>query len=128
LRVLLDTHTFLWLMVDDPRLSFNSKTIFSDVNNEIYLSIASAWEMAIKASIQKLKLPLPVKEYVLTRIQAHRITLLDITMDHIGVVETLPLHHRDPFDRLIIAQGNFEKLSLLTDDGVFDRYPIQRLW
>jgi PIN domain nuclease of toxin-antitoxin system len=115
-------------MVDDPRLSATAKTAFSDVNNEIYLSLASAWEMAIKSSIQKLKLPLPAKDYVLTRIQAHNIKLLDITIEHIGVVETLPLHHRDPFDRLIISQGLFEKLPILSDGGVFDSYSIQRLW
>jgi PIN domain nuclease of toxin-antitoxin system len=108
LKVLLDTHAFLWLMVDDPRLSSAAKSAFSDVNNEIYLSMASAWEMAIKSSIQKLQLPLPVKDYVLTRTQAHNINLLNITLEHIDVVETLPLHHRDPFDRLIIAQGIFE--------------------
>jgi len=128
LKVLLDTHTFLWLMVDDPRLSSNAKATFSDVNNEIYLSLASAWEMAIKSSIQKLKLPLPAKDYVLTRTQAHDIKLLDIALEHIAIVETLPLHHRDPFDRLIIAQGIVEKFPILSDDGAFDSYPIQRLW
>jgi PIN domain nuclease of toxin-antitoxin system len=128
LKVLLDTHAFLWLMLDDPRLSSTAKSAFSDVNNEIYLSMASAWEMAIKASIQKLKLPLPVKEYVLTRTQTHHINLLDITLDHIDVVETLPLHHRDPFGRLIIAQGISENVHILTDDTAFDLYPIQKLW
>jgi PIN domain nuclease of toxin-antitoxin system len=84
--------------------------------------------MAIKSSIQKLKLPLPVKEYVLTRTQAHNINLLDITLDHIDVVEALPLHHRDPFDRLLIAQGIFENLHILTDDSAFDLYSIPKLW
>jgi len=84
--------------------------------------------MALKSSIQKLKLPLPTKEYVLTRTQAHHINLLDVTLDHIDVVETLPLHHRDPFDRLIIAQGIFENVHILTDDPAFDLYPIQKLW
>jgi PIN domain nuclease of toxin-antitoxin system len=115
-------------MVDDPRLSTTAKTTFSDVNNEIYLSMASAWEMAIKSSIQKLKLPLPVKNYILARTQAHKINLLDISLDHIAVVETLPLHHRDPFDRLIIAQGIADDLRILTDDPAFDLYPIQKLW
>lgn len=128
MKVLLDTHAFLWLMVDDPRLSSTAKAAFADVNNEIYFSLASAWEMAIKSSIQKLKLPLPVKEYVLTRTQAHNINLLDITLDHIDVVEALPLHHRDPFDRLLIAQGIFENLHILTDDSAFDLYSIPKLW
>lgn len=128
MKVLLDTHAFLWLMVDDPRLSPTAKTTFSDINNEIYLSLASAWEMAIKASLKKLKLPLPVKDYVLARTQAHQIKLLDIAIEHIGVVETLPLHHRDPFDRLIIAQSISDNLRILSDDGMFDSYPIQRIW
>lgn len=128
MRVLLDTHAFLWLMVDDPRLSSTAKTTFSDINNEIYFSLASAWEMAIKASLKKLKLPLPVKDYVLARTQALQIKLLDIAIEHIDVVENLPLHHRDPFDRLIIAQGISDKLHILSDDGMFDSYPIQRIW
>jgi PIN domain nuclease of toxin-antitoxin system len=115
-------------MVDDPRLSVTAKTTFTNVNNEIYLSLASAWEMAIKSSLQKLKLPLPVKDYLITRSQAHQINLLNINLDHLAVVETLPLHHRDPFDRLIIAQGIFESLPLLSDDHLFDSYPIPRIW
>jgi PIN domain nuclease of toxin-antitoxin system len=115
-------------MANDPRLSSTAKTTFSNVNNEIYLSMASAWEMAIKSSLKKLKLPLPAKDYVLTRTQAHKINLLDIALEHIGVIETLPFHHKDPFDRLIIAQGIAEKLPILSDDQLFDSYPIQRLW
>ena len=128
MKILLDTHAFLWLMVDDPRLSGTAKSAFTDVNNEIYLSLASAWEMAIKSSLQKLKLPLPVKDYIVTRSQAHQVKLLPIALDHIAVVETLPLHHRDPFDRLIIAQSIFETLYILSDDQFFDSYPIQRIW
>ena len=128
MKVLLDTHAFLWLMVGDPRLSVTAKSIFTNVANEIYLSLASTWEMAIKSSLQKLKLPLPVKEYILTRSQAHQIKLLNIDLDHLAIVETLPLHHRDPFDRLIIAQGMFETMPILSDDQLFDSYPIQRIW
>ncbi|MDZ7363195.1 MAG: type II toxin-antitoxin system VapC family toxin [candidate division KSB1 bacterium] len=91
MKVLLDTHAFLWLMVDDPTLSVTAKATFANVKNEIYLSFASAWEMVIKSSLQKLKLPLPVKDYILTRTQTqtHQINLFDITLDHIAVVETL---------------------------------------
>ena len=128
MKVLLDTHAFLWLMVGDPRLSATARSTFSDVNNEIFLSLASAWEMAIKCSIQKLQLPLPVKDYVLTRTQAHRIQLLEIALQHVAAVETLPLHHRDPFDRLIIAQGIAENMHILSDDPLIDSYPIQRIW
>ncbi|MCI0695021.1 type II toxin-antitoxin system VapC family toxin [candidate division KSB1 bacterium] len=128
MRVLLDTHAFLWLMVDDPRLSVTAKTTFTNVANEIYLSLASAWEMAIKSSLQKIKLPLPVKDYIITRSQAHQIKLLNINLDHLAIVEALPLHHRDPFDRLLIAQSIFETLTILFDDQFFDSYSIQRIW
>lgn len=128
MKVLLDTHAFLWLMVDDPQLSITARTTFADVKNEIYLSLASAWEMAIKANLQKLKLPLPVKDYILTRTQAHQIKLFDISLEHIALVESLPLHHRDPFDRLIISQSMFANLHILSDDHFFDSYPIHRIW
>lgn len=115
-------------MVDDPRLSVTAKTTFTNVANEIYLSLASAWEMAIKSSLQKLRLPLPIKDYIATRSQTHQVKLLHISLDHLAVVETLPLHHRDPFDRLIIAQGIVETLPILSDDHLFDSYSIQRIW
>ncbi|NUO80894.1 type II toxin-antitoxin system VapC family toxin [candidate division KSB1 bacterium] len=128
MKVLLDTHAFLWLMVDDPRLSATARATFQDVNNHFLLSMASVWEMAIKAGLQKLKLPAPARDYVATRTQRHNIHVLDISLEHCGRVESLPFHHKDPFDRLIIAQAIIENLPILTDDKDFDSYPITKIW
>ncbi len=128
MKVLLDTRTFLSLMVDDPNLSPRATTTFLDSDNTLYLSMASAWEMAIKSSLNKLKLPLPVDQYIVTRTQTHGITLLDITIEHMAVVENLPYHHKDPFDRLLISQCLSEKLPIITNDRMFAAYPIQRVW
>ncbi len=115
-------------MVDDPNLSPRATTTFLDSDNTLYLSMASAWEMAIKSSLNKLKLPLPVDQYIVTRTQTHGITLLDITIQHMAVVENLPYHHKDPFDRLLISQCLSEKLPIITNDRMFAAYPIQRVW
>lgn len=128
MKVLLDTHAFLWLMVDDHRLSATARAIFQDLNNHFLLSMASVWEMTIKAGLQKLKLPMSVCDYVVTRTQRHNISVLDISLDHCGRVESLPFHHKDPFDRLIIAQGIIEDLPILTDDKDFVSYPITKIW
>ena len=99
-------------MIDAPNLSPKARTIFLDSDNTLYLSMASVWEMAIKSSLNKLSLPLPVDQYITSRTQTHGITLLDITIDHMAVVENLPYHHKDPFDRFLISQCISENLQL----------------
>lgn len=128
MRILLDTHAFLSLMVDGPHLSAIAKELFQDSRNIVYFSMASAWEMAIKTSLKKLKLPQPVGQYITSRTKTHSIRTLEITLDHIGAVERLPHHHKDPFDRLIIAQSLTERLPVISMDEMFDAYPIERLW
>ena len=128
MKVLLDTHAFLWLMIDDPRLSATARATFQGINNELFLSLASVWEMAIKAGLQKLKLPAPARDYVVTRTKRHNIRLLDISLEHCSRVESLPFHHKDPFDRMIIAQAIIENLPILTDDKDFDSYAITKIW
>ena len=124
--VLIDTIVFL-------RLTFEPEAIPRLIQRSIdsaasrYLSVVSVWEIAVKASIGKLKLPQPVREYVRTRIQRMQLIPLDITLEHGAAVETLPWHHRDPFDRLLIAQAICEDLTLLTTDRVFARYRISML-
>ena len=128
MRVLLDTHAFLSFMVDDPRLSSTAKKIFMDSDNNLFLSIASVWEMAIKSGLKKLKLPLPIDQYIATRTKDHNIVLLDLTVEHIAVVENLPYHHKDPFDRLLISQCISENLPILSSDRLFSAYPIPTVW
>jgi PIN domain nuclease of toxin-antitoxin system len=124
MKVLLDTHIWLWSLADPSRLSKESKRILGSRRNAIHLSAASAWEMAIKVSIGKLELPEPVETYVPTRMARQGITPLPITHAHALKVSTLPPHHRDPFDRLLVAQAMVERLSLLTADPIFARYGI----
>lgn len=128
MRLLLDTHTFIWYVTDNPRLSANVKLLIEDEDNEKLVSIASIWEMAIKHSIGRLNFSLPFMEFVRQQLSVSNIGLLEINLDHIEVVASLPLHHRDPFDRLIIAQSMAEQIPVLSVDVIFDAYAIARLW
>jgi PIN domain nuclease of toxin-antitoxin system len=126
MRQLLDTHIFIWFVMGDPRISVSMRSQIE--NNENLLSIASVWEMAIKHSIGKLNFGLAFDDFIEQQIIRNGIELLPIIIDHITVVATLPLHHRDPFDRILIAQSVVEKIPLLSADKIFDAYPIERLW
>lgn len=128
MRVLLDTHTFLWAVNDSPQLSDRARTIVEDPNNELHLSIASLWEIAIKLSTGKLKLALPFLELATQKTGQHGVMLLPITPAHLDLVTTLPFHHRDPFDRLIVAQCLAEGVPVLSRDDAFDDYEVVRLW
>lgn len=125
---LLDTHTFLWFINDDNALSATAKALIKDPTNSIHLSIASVWEMAIKVSLGKLAVPSPFAVFVEEQLRENSILLLGITTAHTGVVATLPFHHRDPFDRLIIVQSLTEEFPVIGSDDVFDQYGVQRSW
>ena len=128
MNYLLDTHTFLWFINDDASLSFTAKTRIEDPENTIYLSVASIWEMAIKVSLDKLELPSPFTDFIDDQLDKNTITLLKIKTAHTGIVATLPFHHRDPFDRLIIAQSKIEDMPIIGQDATFDDYGITRIW
>ena len=128
MRLLLDTHTFIWYVTDNPRLSAHVKLLIENENNEKLVSIASIWEMAIKHSIGRLNFSLPFMEFVGRQLTVSNIELLEINLQHIEVVASLPLHHRDPFDRLIIAQSMAEQIPILSVDAIFDAYAIARVW
>jgi PIN domain nuclease of toxin-antitoxin system len=127
MRQLLDTHSFIWFVTGNSSRITNQMRSQIE-NNENLLSIASVWEIAIKSSIGKLNLGLTIDRLVDEQIIANGIELLNITTEHLVVVANLPLHHRDPFDRLIIAQGMVEQIPIVSADEIFDRYPIQRSW
>lgn len=127
MRVLLDTHAFLWFMAGDERLSQKARETMSKENTELFLSAASVWEMAIKAALGRLQLPLPVADYVAEKIHAG-FQMMPIDWVHAAAVQKLPFHHRDPFDRLIIAQAQVEKLPLVSGDRKFLKYGIQLIW
>ena len=128
MRLLLDTHSFIWYIMDSHKLSDRGRELIENEDNEILLSLASVWEMAIKQSTGKLSLGLPFKAFIEEQLSANSIELLIINLDHIDTVVTLPFHHRDPFDRLIIAQAMVEQIPIISVDSVFDSYPSQRLW
>ena len=125
MNVLVDTHVWIWSLADPSRLSAESRSLLSSSRNVIYLSAASAWELAIKAALGKIELPEPVETYVPTRMARQGITALPITHAHALRVSALPPHHRDPFDRLLVAQALVERLPILTADTAFDRYDVE---
>ncbi len=125
MNVLVDTHVWIWSLASPDRLSPESRSLLSSSRNVVYLSAASAWELAIKAALGKIELPEPVETYVPTRMARQGLTALPITHAHALRVSTLPPHHRDPFDRLLIAQALVERLPILTADAVFDRYDVE---
>ncbi len=128
MRVLLDTHAFLWLVTNDERLSEAAKSAFLDTGNSLFLSIASAWEMAIKVSLGKLTLSQPLEYLLPDQLGENGIGLLDIKLEHVLKLANLTFHHRDPFDRLLVAQAVSEGLPLLSADVAMDAYPITRIW
>lgn len=128
MRCLLDTHTFLWFVGGDTRLSQAARAAIEDPANTGLLSVASAWEMAIKVSLGKLSLTMPVERFIVEHGEGNGIELLGITLAHVGAVETLPFHHRDPFDRLLIAQARVEGLTVIGADTTFDAYGVKRVW
>jgi PIN domain nuclease of toxin-antitoxin system len=127
-RLLLDTHTFLWWVNDAPELSIAARKAIANAGNECFLSIASCWEMAIKSSLGKLSLTKPVERFVNDLITENGFRLLNIDLRHAAKVETLPFHHRDPFDRLLLAQAITEKLTIVSADSMFTSYGVKLLW
>jgi PIN domain nuclease of toxin-antitoxin system len=127
-RVLLDTHTFLWWNLDAPQLSDRVREIIGDGRNEIFFSAASGWEIAIKYARGRLELPEPPDLYVSQRLALHRFTPLPIQMSHALQVHGLPDIHQDPFDRLLVAQSQMEGLPLLTVDEHIKQYGVTVIW
>lgn len=127
MKLLLDTHTFLWFIDDSPRLSARAKVLLES-DADLLLSVASLWEFAIKASIGKLKLAQPYNVFVPQQLADNEIEILPISLAHLEIISSLPFYHRDPFDRLIIAQAMIEQLPIISIDVVFDAYAVKRLW
>ncbi|MEB3293320.1 MAG: type II toxin-antitoxin system VapC family toxin [Synechococcales bacterium] len=127
MKLLIDTHTFLWFIHDDPKLSDHAVSLLES-DADLLLSTASLWEIAIKVNLQKLTLPAPYEFFIPRQIQVNRIEILPIQISHLAVAVKLPLHHRDPFDRLLISQAIAEQMSIISIDQTFDRYAVDRLW
>ena len=126
--LLLDAHALLWFVWDDPRLSAGAKALIEDADNRKLVSVATCWEIAIKVGLGKLDLGEPSRSFLPREITRNNFALLPISVDHATMVEGLTQHHRDPFDRLLIAQSMVESLQVVSADAVFDQYGVSRLW
>lgn len=128
MRLLLDTHTFLWWVADAPELSQSARRAIGDAANECFLSTASCWEMAIKVSIGKLELQGTVERFVPHHLTVNGFQELPVETRHVAAVAKLPFHHRDPFDRLLVCQAKAEDLAIVSADAIFRRYGVKRIW
>ena len=128
MRILLDTCAFLWLVTDDPQASELAKEIFLKEDNELLLSAVTGFEIAVKYSLGKLRLAEPPKEFITNRINANALTELPVSMTHALILQNLPLHHKDPFDRQLVAQAMVNQIPLLSADQQLSAYDINRLW
>ena len=128
MRVLLDTHTFLWFIEGNSNIGQKALKEILEPSNERFLSIACLWEIAIKVKMGKLKSQGSFHDLIQSQIVNNDIQLLAISANHLNGVQTLTLHHRDPFDRLIIAQAISENLTILTKDSSFSSYSVKTLW
>lgn len=128
MNLLLDTHVFLWWATAPDRLSPTARTACEDGGNVLLLSITSVWEIQIKLQIGKLTLAKPLSQLVQNQVQVNHLRLLPIKPAHIYGLEQLPLYHKDPFDRLIVAQALIEQITVVSGDRNFGAYPVALLW
>ena len=128
MKYLLDTHALIWFFSGNVHLSNTVRELMEDINNQKLISIASVWEMAIKLSKGKLTLSLPLENYITQKLNLEDFELLPIKLNHLAIISTLPFHHQDPFDRLLIAQATGENLPILSRDVALDAYQIKRIW
>lgn len=128
MRVLLDTHAFLWWVSDSQKLSADARKIIANEHNAPVFSVVSAWEIAIKAGVGKLELPDTPEKFIIEQLSRNVLEILPIQLRHALSVYSLPDHHRDPFDRLLVAQAIREDLVILTSDPLLAKYPVQTVW
>ena len=127
MKYLLDTNVWLWSLFEPSRLSQRAHDVFADLSHEVFLSAASAWEIAIKSGSGKLRLPETPATYLPRRMVEQGVRPLTVSHQHALAASLLPHHHRDPFDRLLVVQANLENMILMCSDQIFDRYSVQLL-
>jgi PIN domain nuclease of toxin-antitoxin system len=128
MKLLLDTHVFLWFVLNDRQLTEVACSLISNPDNDVLISPATYWEIAIKVSLGKYQLPSSFEEWMEQQIQVNEFTILPISIAHAATIATLPFHHRDPFDRLLVAQAITEAIALISADAALDSYAITRHW
>jgi PIN domain nuclease of toxin-antitoxin system len=127
-RLLLDSHAFLWFILGDQRLSDRARLAIAAADTDVLISPATLWEMAIKVRLGKYTLPEPFGPFMDTQLTSNRIRLLPIEVRHTAILASMPFHHRDPFDRLIVAQALAESIGVVSVDAMLDAYGVSRLW
>jgi len=127
-RLLLDTQAFLWHALNDRRLSAKAGSLIADPNNILEFSPASYWEIAIKISIGKYNLNQPFQDFMDQQIKDNDLRILPVQVHHVAALVNLPFHHKDPFDRLLVAQALVEQVPIVSNDSALDQYPITRMW
>lgn len=128
MRLLLDTHTLLWLVDGDRQLSRSATEVLADPGHELLLSPASYWEIAIKVSLGKYRLADPLADFIEEAIRLYGLTVLPVTAKYAEAIVNLPHHHKDPFDRMLIAQAMVENIGLVSSDKAIDAYSVKRIW
>ena len=128
MRVLLDTHAFLWWNTGDDRLSADARAIITDGRTEVLVSVASIWEVATKVAKGRLEIPDEVDQYVADRLDLNHWLSLPIAVDHVVRAAALPRIHLDPFDRMLVAQAQLEGVPILTKDALLTRYDVETIW
>ena len=126
MKVIIDTHVLLWGLQDEKKLSPRVRVLLPSA--DVWISVASIWEILVKVQTGRLVLPGPVGDYLAATLTTNGVSVLPITFDHVRRLEELPLHHRDPFDRILIAQSLNEKLPLVSADQQFEKYPVELIW
>jgi len=127
MKLLLDTHVFIWWADNPEKLSHAAFSALQDEANDLFLSVASVWEMQIKIQLGKLKLSLPLKDLIKNQQETNDLSVSPVTLTHVLALDALPFHHQDPFDRLLIAQSIEEGLTLVSEDSQFSAYSVKLL-
>lgn len=127
MKILLDTHVFIWAIMESNKLTAVHRSGFLNKDNDLFLSTASLWEAVIKSGLGKLSMPKPATKYLLSQMEKSRISILPILSAHLTELESLPPVHRDPFDRMIVAQARSERMSLMSGDPVMKEYGVKLL-
>lgn len=128
MRLLLDTHTFLWWLDDDRRLSTTARRVIEDSDNEVFVSAASGWEIAIKTQLGKLRLPAAPESFITEQLLHNGFKSLPISLSHALQVSMIPAFHRDPFDRILVVQSIVERMPIITADPLVTQYQAETIW
>ncbi len=128
MKILLDTHAFLWWDSEPEKLAPIVSDMLSDAENSIFFSVVSAWEIQIKKQLGKLSLSISLAEMIEGQQQVNKVSILPVQLHHVLALDELPTHHKDPFDRLLIAQAKIDGLKIVSADSIFSKYDVDVIW